>query len=145
MNTLYLILAQVAAGGAPAGGAPAGGGAAGPAGACGQGGIQPILLMGLMFAAMYFLLIRPQQKRAKEQAAMIQALGKGDTVITRGGIIGKITGVTDNIVTLELQEKVRVRIMKQYIESKHVESSSAAKAAKDKDKDAKDAPAEAKN
>ncbi len=56
----------------------------------------------LMFAVMYFLMIRPQQKRAKEQKAMMDALAKGDEVVTTGGILGKITKVSDGYLTLEV-------------------------------------------
>lgn len=81
--------------------------------------MQPILMMLVMFAIFYFILIRPQMKKQKEHQSMLSRLGKGDEVITRGGIIGKITGVSDDgIVVLELQEKVRVRIPRAYIEGK---------------------------
>jgi preprotein translocase subunit YajC len=80
---------------------------------------QPMLMMLVIFGIFYFLLIRPQVKRQREHQAMISKLGKGDEVITRGGIIGKITGESDGgIVVLELQEKVRVRIPRAYIEAK---------------------------
>jgi preprotein translocase subunit YajC len=84
-----------------------------------------MIFMVLMFAVFWFILIRPQQKRAKEHANMLNGLKKGDQVITRGGIIGKVSGVQDNIVTLEVQEKVRMRIAKSYIEALH--SDAAAK------------------
>ena len=78
--------------------------------------IMPILLM---FAIFYFILIRPQVKRQKEHQAMLTKLGKGDEVITRGGVIGKITGISDDgVLVLELQEKVRVRIPRSFIEGK---------------------------
>ncbi|HLL24496.1 MAG TPA: preprotein translocase subunit YajC [Kofleriaceae bacterium] len=81
--------------------------------------MQPIVMMLVMFAIFYFILIRPQVKRQKEQQAMLSKLDKGDEIITRGGIIGKITGVSDgNILVVELQEKVRVRIPRAYVESK---------------------------
>ena len=80
---------------------------------------SPIVMMLVMFAIFYFILIRPQAKRQKEHQAMLGKLGKGDEVITRGGIIGKITGVSDdNILVLELQEKVRVRIPRADVEGK---------------------------
>ncbi len=81
---------------------------------------SPILMMLVMFGIFYFILIRPQAKKQKEHAAMLAKLGKGDEVITRGGIIGKITGVADDnlVVILELQEKVRVRIPRAYLEGK---------------------------
>jgi preprotein translocase subunit YajC len=84
-----------------------------------MGGMQPIVMMLVMFAIFYFILIRPQVRKQKEHAAMLGKLGKGDEVITRGGIIGKITGVSDDgVMVIELQEKVRVRIPRAYIEGK---------------------------
>jgi preprotein translocase subunit YajC len=81
--------------------------------------LQPMMMMAVIFGIFYFLLIRPQVKRQKEHQSMLSKLGKGDEVITRGGVIGKITGVSDDgIVVLELQEKVRVRIPRAYIEAK---------------------------
>lgn len=81
--------------------------------------MSPILMMLVMFGIFYFILIRPQVKKQKEHQAMLSKLGKGDEVITRGGMIGKITGVSDDgIMVLELQEKVRVRVPRAYIEGK---------------------------
>ena len=81
--------------------------------------LQPMMMMALIFGIFYFLLIRPQVKRQREHQAMLGKLGKGDEIITRGGIIGKITGVSDDgVMVVELQEKVRVRIPRAYIESK---------------------------
>ena len=72
-----------------------------------------------IFAIMYFVMIRPQVRKQKEHQAMLQKLGKGDEIITRGGLIGKITGVSDDgILVIELQEKVRVRMPRAYIEAK---------------------------
>jgi preprotein translocase subunit YajC len=77
------------------------------------------LMMLLIFGIFYFMLIRPQVRKQKEAQAMLQKLGKGDEVITRGGLIGKITGVSDDgILVLELQEKVRVRVPRAYVEAK---------------------------
>jgi preprotein translocase subunit YajC len=77
----------------------------------------PILVM---FAIFYFILIRPQVRKQKEHQAMLQKLGKGDEVITRGGLIGKITGVSDDgVIVLELQEKVRVRVPRAYVEGRY--------------------------
>jgi len=82
-------------------------------------GMQPIVMMLVMFAIFYFILIRPQVKRQKEHQALLGKLGKGDEVITRGGLIGKITGISDDgVLVIELQEKVRVRIPRAYIEGK---------------------------
>jgi len=81
--------------------------------------MSPIVMMLVMFGIFYFILIRPQVKKQREHQAMLAKLGKGDEVITRGGVIGKITGVSDDgIIVLELQEKVRVRIPRAYIEAK---------------------------
>src|SRR5439155_1834721 len=81
--------------------------------------LQPMLMMLMIFGIFYFIMIRPQVKRQKEHASMLSKLGKGDEVITRGGVIGKITGISDdNVLVLELQEKVRVRVPRAYIEGK---------------------------
>ena len=65
--------------------------------------MQPMLMMLVIFGIFYFLMIRPQVKRQREHQAMLSKLGKGDEVITRGGLIGKITGEGDNgVVVLEL-------------------------------------------
>ena len=86
-------------------------GGAGQGGAGGQGGdMHFIIVMAAIFAIFYFLLIRPQQKKQKEVKAMIGNLGHGDAVITSGGLHGKITGITDQIVTLEVSDKVRVKV-----------------------------------
>ena len=82
--------------------------------------MQPIMMMLVMFGIFYFILIRPQVKKQREHSAMLNKLGKGDEVITRGGVIGKITGISDNdtVLVLELQEKVRVRVPRAYIEGR---------------------------
>lgn len=82
--------------------------------------MSPIVMMLVMFGIFYFILIRPQVKKQKEHQAMLSKLGKGDEVITRGGVIGKITGVSDDnaLLVLELQEKVRVRVPRAYVEGK---------------------------
>lgn len=72
--------------------------AAAPAG----GGLITFLPIILMFVVLYFLMIRPQAKRAKEHKAMIEALKKGDEVVTSGGVVGRITKVGDHYVTLEI-------------------------------------------
>ena len=67
----------------------------------------------LIFAIMYFLLIRPQQKKLKDHQAMVAALRRGDQVITQGGIVGKVTKVRDEQeVELEIAEGVKVRVIK---------------------------------
>ncbi len=66
----------------------------------------------LMFVVLYFLMIRPQMKRQKEQKAMMDALAKGDEVVTVGGMLGKVTKVADNFVTLEVANGTEVVVQK---------------------------------
>ena len=88
-----------------------------PPSPCGaQGGTTTLVMMLAMFAIFYFLLIRPQQKKAKEHQAMLSALKKGDEVVTAGGIVGKVSGIADNLLTVEISEKVRVRVVKSQVE-----------------------------
>ncbi len=68
-----------------------------------------------MFAIFYLLLIRPQQKKAKEHKVLLESLKKGDQVLTAGGIHGKITAVDENVVTLEIATGVNIKINKGYI------------------------------
>ncbi|HLS85886.1 MAG TPA: preprotein translocase subunit YajC, partial [Burkholderiales bacterium] len=72
-------------------------------------GFLPILLM---FALLYFLMIRPQMKRAKEQKAMIEALQKGDEVVTAGGILGRITRLGDAYITVEIAPNTQISVQK---------------------------------
>jgi preprotein translocase subunit YajC len=69
--------------------------------------LAPLLIIGVIF---YFLLIRPQQKRMKEQQAMLAAIAKGDTIVTTGGIIGKVKAVQDDELRVEIAPNVDVRI-----------------------------------
>ena len=94
--------------------AQAGGGAGGGAGAPSALG-SPLVMMLLMFVVIYFMLIRPQQKRQKEQEAFLDALKRGDKVVTSGGIHGTISGLSDDIVTLEIAKDVRIRITRSQI------------------------------
>ena len=66
----------------------------------------------LIFIAFWFLMIRPQTKRMKEQQAAIQAVKKGDDVTTAGGIVGKVTKVSDDVVEVEIAQGVRVKVVK---------------------------------
>ena len=66
----------------------------------------------LIFVIMYFLILRPQQKRMKEQRNMIAELKRGDQVVTQGGIIGKITDVKDDEVTVEIAQGVKIRVVR---------------------------------
>ena len=79
-------------------------------------GASNLILLAIIFGIMYFLLIRPQQKKLKEHQAMLEALRRGDQVVTQGGIIGKITKVKDeNEVDVELSQGVTVRVVKSTI------------------------------
>jgi len=75
--------------------------------------IQTIVMIAMLFGIMYFFMIRPQQKKLKEHHDMVAAIRRGDTVVTSGGIIGKVTKVIDdNEAMIEIAEGVRVRIVK---------------------------------
>ncbi len=90
------------------------GGAGGLAG--GIGGLLPIVLI---FGIMYFLMIRPQQKKLKEHKAMVAALRRGDQVLTQGGIIGKVTKVKDDVneIEVEIASGVKIRVLRHTIAS----------------------------
>ena len=66
----------------------------------------------LMFVVLYFIMIRPQMKRAKEHKAMIDALQKGDEVIAAGGVLGRVTKVADNYVTIEIADKIEIKVQR---------------------------------
>ena len=75
-------------------------------------GLSQILLLVAIFAVFYFLLIRPQQKRAKEHQAMIKAVRRGDVVVTGGGLIGKVVRIeSGEEIMVELADGVRVRVV----------------------------------
>jgi preprotein translocase subunit YajC len=88
---------------------------------------NPMFMVLAMFAIMYFLVLRPQSKKAKEHQRMLSELKKGDDVSTQGGIIGKITGMKDTEVTLQLQEGVRVRVLRSAITGAYPGAAAAAK------------------
>lgn len=85
----------------------------------GGGGFELILIqlapLIAIVAIMYFLVIRPQQQRVKAHAAMIEALRRGDTVVTSGGIVGKVTKVEDAEATVEIADGVKVKVLKHTI------------------------------
>ena len=76
------------------------------------GGFESMILILLMFGVLYFMMIRPQMKRAKEQKAMIEALQKGDEVITAGGLLGRITRLSEGYITLEIANNVEVQVQR---------------------------------
>ncbi|BCA79602.1 preprotein translocase subunit YajC [Desulfuromonas sp. AOP6] len=84
---------------------------AGGAGAQGQGsGYEGILMLVIMFAIFYFLLIRPQQKRAKQHKQLIESLKAGDQVVTAGGVHGRVASIQEGVVTLEVATGVKIRV-----------------------------------
>ena len=95
--------------GQPPGGAAAAGGGS-------QAFMQLVPLI-LMFGIFYFLLIRQQQKKAKDHRALLDALKKGDQVVTAGGIHGKVTAVEESVVTLEVANGVNIRVSKNHVAS----------------------------
>jgi len=66
----------------------------------------------VIFAVFYFMLIRPQMKRSKEHKQLVSQLSKGDEVITNGGLLGKITDVSDSFVTLELADNLQIKLQR---------------------------------
>lgn len=109
--------------------AHAAGGVAGGA----AGGFASFIPLILIFVVFYFLLIRPQQKQAKQHQAFLTELKKGQKVFTKGGILGTITGLTDTIVTLEVAKDVTIQVTRDSIGGASTKSGEPA-AAKDKKK-----------
>jgi preprotein translocase subunit YajC len=112
-NSLWMLLV-LAALDTPAWAA---GDSAQPAAAQGLGGgLGMFMPMILIFVVFYFLLIRPQQKQAKERAKTLEALKKGDSVILASGIYGKIAGVADQVLTIEIADNVRVKALRSAVQ-----------------------------
>ncbi len=88
--------------------APHGGGGGGQ-------GLVALIPLILMFVIFYFLLIRPQQKRAKQHQEFLNSLKKGDNVVTAGGIIGKVLDIDGDVVTLDLGNNVKIKVLKSSI------------------------------
>lgn len=95
------IAYAMGAGGAPPGGA--------------GGGFASLVPLILMFAIFYFLLIRPQQKKQKEHREMVKNLKKGDRIMTNGGLYGQVITLDDESISLEIADKVRVKIGRGYV------------------------------
>ena len=81
------------------------------------GGYELFIMIAIFFAIMYFMIIRPQQKRTKEHQKLISSLSKGDEVVTSGGMLGKILKVGDNSIKVEIAEGVAVKLQKNSISS----------------------------
>jgi preprotein translocase subunit YajC len=78
-----------------------------------------LIPMLLIFGVMYLLVIRPQSKKAKEHQKMLSELQKGDEVATSGGLLGRITGIKDDVVTVQVQEGVRLRVLRSAVTGRH--------------------------
>jgi preprotein translocase subunit YajC len=79
------------------------------------GGLASFLPLIVIFAVFYFMLIRPQMKRAKEHRNLVAQLGKGDEVVTNGGLLGKITDLSDAFVTVEIADNVQIKLQRQAV------------------------------
>jgi preprotein translocase subunit YajC len=85
--------------------------------AAAQGGLLGFMPLILIFAVFYFMLIRPQMKRAKEHRNLVAQLAKGDEVVTNGGLLGKITEVGDSFVSLQLAEGIEIKLQRHAVAS----------------------------
>ena len=88
-----------------------------PAGGGPESSLMGILPIVLMFVVLYFLMIRPQMKRAKEHKSMTETLSKGDEVVAAGGIVGRITKVGEQYITLEIAPETEITIQKQAVQT----------------------------
>lgn len=100
--------------------------------AAGGSAMMQVLMIGGMFAFMYFVMIRPQQKRQREMDAMLKALSKGDVVRTTGGVRGEITDLTDRDVTLLIADKVKINVLRSAIAGPDVAPKPADASSKEK-------------
>lgn len=91
--------------------------AAAPAGGGQAGGSQFLIMMVILFGIMYFMIIRPQSKRAKEHKAMISALAKGDEVVTNGGTLGRVTKVGEQFISVEIADGVEIKVQRAAVAS----------------------------
>lgn len=104
--------------------------------ASGNASSSIFMIVGL-FLIMYFVMIRPQQKQMKQQQAMLAGLKKGDEVITQGGLVGEIYALNDKMVTLEIANSVRVKILKSAVQGKVSVAELEAPPQSEKNKEAK--------
>ena len=81
------------------------------------GGLQLVFMVALFFGIMYFMIIRPQSKKAKEHTSLLDALTKGDEVVTNGGILGKIVKLGDNFIELKVSDSSNIKIQRHAIAS----------------------------
>ena len=76
-----------------------------------------LIMLGVLFAAFYFILIRPQAKRAKEHKAMVAALAKGDEVVTAGGVLGRVTELGEGYITVDIAKGVEIKVQRQAVQT----------------------------
>jgi preprotein translocase subunit YajC len=81
------------------------------------GGFEFLIMIGIFFAIMYFMIIRPQQKKQKEHTALLESLKKGNEVVTSGGMIGKVTALGDNLIEIKVAENTLLRVQRHAITS----------------------------
>ena len=86
-------------------------------GAAGPGPLVNLMPIALMFVILYFLMIRPQQKRARDHETMVQNLKRGDDIVTSGGIHGKVHTIADKILTVEIAPNIRIRLDREQVAS----------------------------
>ncbi len=83
----------------------------------GGGGMEMLVMIAVFFAIMYFMIIRPQQKKQKDHKQLMGSLSKGDEVVTNGGIMGRIQGIGDDVIRIEFAENVVIKVQKHAISS----------------------------
>ena len=81
------------------------------------GGIQLVIMIALFFGIMYFMIIRPQSKRAKEHASLLDSISKGDEIVTSGGILGKVIKLGDNFIEIKISDSSNMKIQRHAITS----------------------------
>jgi len=81
------------------------------------GGLQLVIMIAIFFAIMYFMIIRPQQKKAKEHNNMLDALSKGDEIVTSGGILGKVVNIGENFVEVKVSDSSNIKVQRHSIGS----------------------------
>jgi preprotein translocase subunit YajC len=89
-----------------------------PEGGGGGSGLNMIFFIGAMFLLMWALLIRPQQRQQKEHRKMLEQIRRGDQIVTNGGIHGRVTGITDEVLTVEIADRVRVKLNRSAVASR---------------------------
>ncbi|MGB0576843.1 MAG: preprotein translocase subunit YajC [Alphaproteobacteria bacterium] len=104
----------------------------------GLGGMESLLPLVLIFVVFYFLLIRPQQKKQKQHREMLEALRRGDRVITAGGIVGTITKAAETELTVEIADGVKVKVMRGMISDVLAKTEARDSANDDDDSDGED-------